>query len=64
MKKKKIEFNTMKSEILEWLKNLKEMFETILKKELSFNYEKVDYEITLKTNEIKSSSLILIRSKK
>ena len=40
------------------------MFETILEKKLSFNYEKIDYEITLKTNEIKLSSLILIKSKK
>ena len=40
------------------------MFETILEEELSSSYEEIDYEITLKTNKIKSSSLIFIRSKK
>ena len=38
------------------------MFETISKGELLLNHERVDYEITLKTNEIKSSLLISIRS--
>ena len=64
MRKKKIEFNIIKNKIFEWLKDLKEMFETILKKELLFSRKEVNYEITLKTNKIKSSSLIFIRLKK
>ena len=40
------------------------MFETILKRELSFSRKEIDYEIILKTNEIKSLLLILTRSKK
>ena len=64
MEKKRIEFNMMKNEILEWLKDLKEVFETRLKEELLLSRERVDYEITLKTNEIKSSSLIFIRLEK
>ena len=64
VKKRKIEFNTIKDKISEWLKDLKEVFETILKKELPSSYKEVNYEITLKTNEIKSLSLISIRSEK
>ena len=57
-----MKFNVIKNEILEWLKNLKEIFETISKEKLSLSYEKVDHKITLKTKKIKSSSLILTRS--
>ena len=39
------------------------MFRTIFKKELSLKRDKVDYEITLKKEEIKSSLLIPIRLK-
>ena len=40
------------------------MFKTILEKELLSSRKEVNHEITLKTNEIKSSLLILTRSKK
>ena len=40
------------------------MFKTILKEELLLNRKEVDYEIILKTNEIKLLSLIFIRLKK
>ena len=51
----------MKNEISKWLKDLKEIFETILKGELLFNREGVNYEINLKTEEIKPLLLILTR---
>ena len=53
----------MKNEISNWLKNLKEIFEIILEGQLLLSREEVDYEITLKTDKIKSLSLILIRLK-
>ena len=40
------------------------MFRTISKGELLFSRKEVNYEIVLKTNEIKPSSLILIRLEK
>ena len=55
--------NVIKNEISKWLKDLKKVFETILKRELSFNREEVNHEITLKIKEIKSSSLIFVRLK-
>ena len=51
----------MKNEILEWLKNLKEVFKIISKKKLLFSRERVDHEITLKTKKIKSLLLISIK---
>ena len=54
----------MENEILEWLKDLKEIFETILKEKLLFICKRVDYEIKLKIKEIKSSLLIFIRLEK
>ena len=62
LKKKKIEFNVIKSEIFEWLKNLREVFKIILERELLFSREEIDHEIKLKTEKIKPSSLILIKS--
>ena len=44
--------------------NLKEVFEIISKKKLSFYRNKVNYKITLKTKKIKSLLLILIRLEK
>ena len=60
----KMEFNILKNEILEWLKDLKKVFGTILERELLLHYDGVDYEIILKTEKIKFLSLIFIRSKK
>ena len=59
-----MKFNVLENEILEWLKDLKKVFGTIFKRELSSRYDEIDYEITLKTEKIKSSSLISIRSEK
>ena len=56
-----MEFNVIKHEISEWLKNLKKIFKTIFERELLLSYERVDHEITLKIKKIKSLSLILIR---
>ena len=53
----------IENKISDWLENLKEVFKTILKRELLFSREKVNYKITLKTEEIKSLLLILIRLK-
>ena len=53
--------NVIKSKIFKWLKELKKVFETILERELSFSYKEVNYEIILKIEEIKSSSLILTK---
>ena len=64
MEKEKIEFNIIKNKISKWLKNLKKVFETISKEKLLSSRKRVDHEITLKTNEIKSSSLISIRLEK
>ena len=62
--KKKMKFNIIKNKILEWLKDFKKVFGTISKEELLLYRERIDYEITLKTDKIKPSSLISIRSKK
>ena len=56
-----MKFNVLKNEISKWLKNLKRVFETISKRKLLSYYERIDYEITLKTEKIKSLSLISIR---
>ena len=64
MGKGRIEFNIMENKIPEWLRDLKEVFETIPEGELLLNREGVNYEITLKTNEIKPSSLIPTRPEK
>ena len=53
----------MENEISEWLKDLKEVFETISEEKLSSYRKEIDHEITLKTDRIKSSSLISIRLK-
>ena len=45
------------------MENLKKVFETISKEELSSYRDGMDYEIILKTKKIKPSSLILTRSK-
>ena len=62
--KEEMKFNVLKNEILEWLKDLKEVFRTISKEELSFHRYEMDYEITLRIKKIKSLLLISIRSKK
>ena len=62
--KKEIKFNVLENEILEWLKDLKKVFETILKRKLSSRRYEVNYEITLRIEKIKSSLLILIRLEK
>ena len=59
-----MKFNVLENEILERLENLKKVFETISKKKVSSHYDEVNYEITLKTKKIKSSSLISIRLEK
>ena len=59
-----MKFNVLESKILEWLKNLKKVFKTISERELLSRRNEVDYEITLKTEKIKSSLLIFTRSKK
>ena len=59
-----MDLNVMESEIPEWLEDLRKVFGTISEEELLFSHEGVDYEITLKINEIKSSLLISIRLKK
>ena len=64
IKKERMKFNVIENEIFKWLENLKEIFKIILEGKLSFSYERVNYEITLKTREIKSLLLILIRLKK
>ena len=58
-----MEFNVLENEILEWLKDLKKVFGTIPERELSPHRNEVNYEITLKIEKIKSSSLISTRSK-
>ena len=63
MTKKEIKFNTLENEILEWLKDLKKVFETIFERELLSRRHEVNYEIILKIKKIKSSSLISTRSK-
>ena len=64
MLRKKIKFYVLKNEILKWLKNLKEVFKIISERELSSSYVEINYEIILKTETIKSSSFISIKSKK
>ena len=61
IRKEKVKLNTMRNEIPDWLENLKKMFKTISKKELLLSRKKVDYKITLKIKEIKSSLLISIK---
>ena len=56
--------NVIKSKISKWLKDLKEIFRTILKDELLLNRKEVNYKINLKTEEIKSLLLILTRLEK
>ena len=58
--KKEIEFNVLENKISEWLKDLRKVFREILKKELSFYYNEVNYEIILKIEKIKSLLLIPI----
>ena len=62
--KKEMEFNILESEILEWLENLRKVFGTISKRELSSRRDGMDYEITLKIEKIKLLLLIPIRLKK
>ena len=62
--KKGMKFNVLKNEILEWLKDLKKVFKTILKRELSSRRHEVNHEITLKIEKIKLLLLISIRLKK
>ena len=59
-----MKFNVLKNEILEWLKDLKEVFGIISKRKLSFHRYEIDYEITLRTEKIKSSLLISTRLEK
>ena len=59
-----MKFNVLKNEILEWLNDLRKVFETILERELSPRRKRVNHEITLKIKKIKSSLLISIRLKK
>ena len=56
--------NVIENEILKWLKDLKEVFETILERKLLFSRREVNYKINLKTKEIKLLLLILTRSEK
>ena len=56
--------NVIENEISEWLKDLKKVFETILKRELLSSYEEINHKINLKIKEIKSLLLIFIRLKK
>ena len=63
IKEEKVKLNTMKNEIFDWLKDLKKVFETILKEKLLLSREKINYKIILKTKEIKSLLLISIRLK-
>ena len=46
------------------IKGPKKVFRTISERELSSHRDRVNYEITLRTEKIKLSLLILIRSKK
>ena len=64
MIRNKIEFNILENEILERLKDLKEVFKDISKRELLFHCYEMNYEIILKIEKIKSSLLIFIRLKK
>ena len=64
IKEEKIDLNVMKNEILKWLENLKKVFETILEGKLLLSRERMNYKITLRTEKIKSSLLILIRPEK
>ena len=64
VKEERIKFNTLKGEILKWLKNLKKVFSTISEEKLLFSRKEIDYEIKLRTKEIKSLLLISIRLKK
>ena len=59
-----MKFNIIKDEISEQLKDLKKVFKTISKEELSSRRYEVNYEITLKTERIKSLLLILTRLEK
>ena len=61
IKKEKVKFNILKNQILEWLDDVKEVFGTILERELLSSRERVDHEITLINNKIKSFLLIPIR---
>ena len=62
--KKEMKFNVLKNEILKWLKNLRKVFEEILERKLSSYRNEVNYEIILKSEKIKSLSLISIRLEK
>ena len=62
--KEEMRFNVLESEISEWLKDLRGIFETISEEELLSRRDEVNYEITLKTKKIKPSLLISIRSEK
>ena len=63
IKEEKMKLNVMENEIPDQLKDLTEVFKTILEGELSLSYEEVNHEIKLKTKKIKSSPLISIRLK-
>ena len=56
-----MEFNVLENKILKQLEDLKKVFKIISKKELLLHYDKVNYEITLRSEKIKSSLLIPTR---
>ena len=62
MSKRKMKFYVLENKILEWLKDLKEVFETISEEELPSSRIEIDHEIILKIETIKPSSFILTRS--
>ena len=62
--KEEMKFNVLKNEILEQLKDLKEVFETISERELPSRRYEVDHEIILKTEKIKLLLLIPTRLEK
>ena len=64
MTKEEIKFNILKSKIFKWLKDLRKVFEEILKRELPSYRNEVNYEIILKIKKIKSLLLISIRLEK
>ena len=62
--RKGIRFNVLENEIPEQLKDLKKVFKEISERELLSHRDGVDYEITIKTEKIKSLLLISTRSEK
>ena len=57
---KEMEFNVLENEILKWLKDLKEVFETLSKRELLLYRNEIDHEIILRIKKIKFLLLISI----